>query len=327
MTQQTTGFFPALARMERQFPPLARTREPFWRPQIPAPARDILVPAWNWRSIHECPEGARLLSLDANAAYIGAAGGVKVAHSHLTPTGGIDLPAPRDVLPGYYRVTVPYWAFSATLVHPLGNSTRVETETDVWIAAPTLVLLLELLEEGAIAELTILDSWTAQAHTTFRAWVDHLKGIRRDLMDAQHQAHPDGDRPADCECVPCTRLAEFKLGYSAAWSMMLTGERCKTRRPDWAHTVYAQHAATMWRKAWRYTATGCPVIAMGHTDEITVMEADLPEVMARPKPPFRIDATGYAIGALKPKSVEVATAEHTAGPTALYDDTDTGDLI
>jgi len=97
------------------------------------------------------------------------------------------------------------------------------------------------------------------------------------------------------------RYDAFKQGYSAALSMMLTGEKCLTRRPDWAHTIYAQHAASTWRKAWRWTFTGRPLVAMGAVDEIAVLSGDVGDVITLPKPPFRYDASGRIPGALKPK--------------------------
>jgi hypothetical protein len=313
--------FAALSLMERKLPPLKYGRPPYWRAPVTPPSRDCHVPTWNWISPHEVPEGADVLSLDTNGAYLGAAGGVKVAHSHLSHQGGLHvLPEPREVLPGYYRITVPYWAFSGTIVSPLGDSSRLETETDVWVAAPTLVLLLELLEEGTITDVVVLDSWTARITCEFRSWTGRLKSIREELLDGIEATHTDAARAAMVD-----KYNAFKEGYSAALSMMLTGERCQTHRPDWSHTVYAQHAATMWRKAWRYTGTGHPLVSMGTTDEIAILAADLPEVLSRPKPPFRFDSTGRTIGAMKPKPY-IAPEASTTRPLALADDTD-GDVL
>jgi hypothetical protein len=291
--------FPALSRLERmpELQPRKFNREPFWRAPITPASRDCYVPTWNWHSFHEVPEDAERLILDANGAYIGAAGGVKIAHSHLTHTGPLEHLEPRDVDPGYYLITVPYWAFGGTIVSPLGDSSRLETEPTMWIAHPTLILLLELLEFGAIAEVTILDSWTARTTTDFKKWVAHLKEVRAEILDALGQAQTDAAQEALLD-----KYDRFKEGYSAALSMMLTGEKCKTRRPDWVHAVYAQHAATQWRKGWRWTETGRPLLSMGHVDEIEVLAEDLPVVMSRPKPPFRFDDSGRTIGAMKTKA-------------------------
>lgn len=297
-------FFRALAIMEKEAQPTYYGREPYWTPPVPAPAENAYLPVWNWVSptlADMAPEGEELLTLDVNGAYLGAMGGVSIAHSHLTRTGApMATPLPREVDPGYYLIRVPYWAFSGTIVSPLGDSSRLQTETEVWVAHPTLILLLELTETGALGGIDILDSWTAHTRTSFRAWTDRLKFSRSERLHAVAAAHPHG-APPKCQCPPCAAYSAFKDGYSAALSMMLTGDKCKTRRPDWTHAVLAQHAASQWRKAWRFTETGRPVVAMGHTDEITIFAADLQQALDRSKPPFRYDATGHRLGALKPK--------------------------
>lgn len=299
VTEAKLPMFPALARMERDYPPLKSGREPFWRAPITPPSKDCYVPAWNWTTPHHIPADAERVHLDANGAYIGAAGGVQIAHSGLSHTGRLDATgmAPREVEAGYYLIRVPYWAFSGTIVSPLGNPAHLEHENTVWIAHPTLVLLLELLEFGALGDLTILDSWTARITTNFRKWVAHLKEVRIEILDAIGQAQTDATREALED-----RYNRFKDGYSAALSMMLTGEKCKTRRPDWTHAVHAQHAASMWRKGWRWTETGHPLLSMGHVDQLEVLGDDLDELMARPTPPFRFDDTGRNIGAMKTKT-------------------------
>lgn len=291
--------FPALSRMEKrpELQPRHYDREPYWRAPVTPPTADVLVPSWAWNN-PAAPDTVQTLTLDANGAYLGALGGIRIAHSGLSHRGPIDWPiSPREVLPGYYLIEVPWWAFSGTIVHPLGDSARLQTDTRVWIAHPTLVLLLELRDEGVLTDVVIEDSWTAQVTCDFRKWYDHLRQVRTECLDAIAQAQTDATRTALRE-----RYDAFKEGYSAALSMMLTGEKCKTRRPDWTHAVHAQHAASMWRKGWRWTATGKPLISMGHVDELTVLAEDLPEVMARPTGrPFRFDPSGRSLGAMKPK--------------------------
>ena len=207
-------------------------------------------------------------------------------------------------------VKVPYWAFSGSIVSPLGNSARLETEDAVWIAHPTFILLLELLEEGSLGELVVFDSYTAKYATDFREWAAALKTVREQLLDDRDEIHPQ-IVPDKCTCPVCTRYNAFKEGYSAALSMMLTGDKCHTRRPDWAHAVMAGYAANQWRKAWRFQGTGHPILFMGHVDEITILAADLHEVLARPKPPFRYDQSGRALGALKVKDTATEVPEQT----------------
>jgi hypothetical protein len=319
------SMFPALKILERNpaYQPTRYNREPYWRPPVTEPSKDCYIPTWNWRSVNAdtIPAGALAATLDVNGAFLGAMATVSIAHSHLAPTGKIDWPmGPRDVQPGYYRIVVPYWAFSGTIVHPLGDSARLQTDVDVWVAAPTLVLLLELLEANALGDVAILDSYTANVATDLRKWQGRLKEIRAGLLDDRDAEHPDSI-PDDCECPACSAYNAFKTGYSAALSMMLTGDKCATRRPDWSHTVYAAHAANQWRKAWRYTGTGHTLLAMGEVDTITVIAQDLPAALNRPKPPFRMDESGRALGAFKTKRTQDGSQlpDQTGGPRPTLD--------
>jgi hypothetical protein len=298
-TPTEVRMYPALRELERVTPPLKFGRPPYWRPEIVQPSKDVYIPTWNWTSPHDYAEGDEVRVLDVNAAYLAAIGSVQIAHSQLIRRGAPDgIPAPRKVRPGYYRITVPYWAFDGTIVHPLGDSSRLQSESAIWIAAPTLVLLLELAEEGHIGAFEILDAWNADVVTSFEGWSTRLKSLREVCMTRVDTAQNDARRQ---EAVD--HLNAFKRGYSAALSMMLQGQGCLTRRPDWPHTVYAQHAAATWRKAWRFTFTGATLVAMGAVDEIAILAKDLPTALARPKPPFRLDETGRAVGAFKTKTL------------------------
>ncbi len=309
-TETRTPTYAALRLMERTTPPLRYGRPPYWRAPEPFLDADPFVPSWNWVAIRDFAPGAELLTLDANAAFLGAIGSVTIAHSHLDHTGAFTShPAPRDLPPGYYKITIPHWAFSGTIVSPLGDSSRLETESAVWVMSPTLQLLLELEYEGHIGGFDILDSHTASVQTTFRSWAQKLGAERTQRLDHIDMAHPEAVVPKDCGCPACRRYVAFKEGYSIALSMMLTGERCATHRPDWSRTVYAAHSANQWRKAWRFTYTGGHLVSMGHIDEIQILRDDLPEAMSRPKPPFRLDSTGRAVGALKIKREGVIAEE------------------
>ena len=313
VTNADEPMFRALKLMEGRHKPTRYDREPYWRAPVTPASQQAYVPSWTWSGVNELPEGSKALTLDSNGAYLGGMTTVKIAHSDLKRTGSIahhDLPAPRAVRPGYYLVKVPYWAFSGSIVSPLGNSARLETEDAVWIAHPTFILLLELLEEGSLGELVVFDSYTAKYATDFREWAAALKTVREQLLDDRDEIHPQ-IVPDKCTCPVCTRYNAFKEGYSAALSMMLTGDKCHTRRPDWAHAVMAGYAANQWRKAWRFQGTGHPILFMGHVDEITILAADLHEVLARPKPPFRYDQSGRALGALKVKDTATEVPEQT----------------
>ena len=325
-TDVTTNprMFPALRLMERTAVPTLYNRPPYWRPAVPAPAAEVLIPSWHWRHVEAdtIPDDDTPVTLDYNGAYLAAIGSVEVAHGELKHYGTQDPYQlnPRKVLPGYYRVEVPYWGLSGTLVSPLGDSARLETETSWWIAHPTLVLLLELLAEGAIGELEITDSYCSEKVTNFRKWSAKLKDARTRLLDDRDAAVTDDERAATT-----ARYSAFKEGYGAALSMMLTGERSLTRRPDWAHAVYAQHAATSWRKAWRFTLTG-PVLAMGAVDEITVFRRDLDAALVQPKPPVKLDESGRALGHLKTKTTTPPAGDPEGAPELLMSE-DWSDLL
>lgn len=318
--------FPALRLLERAAVPTLYGRPPFWRPALPAPAREVLVPSWSWRHVEAGTiptDDDSPVTLDYNGAYLAAIGSVEVAHSALKHWGEQDAYtlSPRKVLPGYYRVRVPYWGLSGTLVSPLGDSARLETETEWWIAHPTLVLLLELLAEGAIGDLEITDSYCSDKPTNFRAWAAKLKEARTRLLDDRDAAVSDDERAATD-----ARYKAFKEGYGAALSMMLTGQQSLTRRPDWAHAVYAQHAATSWRKAWRFTLTG-PVLALGAVDEITVLRRDLDAALVQPKPPVKLDESGRTLGHLKTKTTTPEPAGDPEGAPELLMSEDWSDLL
>jgi hypothetical protein len=304
--------FPALRTLERQTPPLKFGRAPYWRAPVVIPAEDVYVPTWNWAPVSDLPDDLPLSILDVNAAYLSAMGQAKIAHSHLIRRGPIPhLPVPSQVWPGYYRITVPYWAFSATIVHPLGNSARIQTDDTLWVPAPSLRLLLELHETSSIGPFDILDCATPDVTTDFKSWATRLKSIRCECIDRIDMAQTQQRQEYERE-----RYDAFKTGYSAALSMMLAGTRSLTHRPDWTHTVIAEHAANTWRKAWRWTSISS-LIAMGATDEITVLSDDLAAALSRPRPPFRLDNSGRQPGAFKIKSTTTTGAAEILRPDTL----------
>lgn len=291
--------FPALRVMERQTPPLKYGRPPYWRAPAPSCAQEVYIPTWNWMGTHDFEDGQDITVLDVVAAYLAAIGTVKIPCSQLIHRGAIHhLPAPREVQPGYYRINTPYWAFTGTIVHPLGDSARVQTEDTMWVASSTLILLLELEAEGHLGQLSIIDSWTPDVVTDFRSWAARLRSIREECLDRIDMAQLEQTRQAEA-----ARYDAFKTGYSVALSMMLTGRGCATFRPDWAHEVYAAHAANTWRKAWRYTFTGAHIVSMGAVDELAILTQDLPRALALPKPPFRYDPRGRQVGAFRTKTL------------------------
>lgn len=308
--------FPALKVLERQCPPLFDGRPPYWRAPLTPPTAEFYCPTWNWQSPHDFPEGAEVTVLHTAAALLEAAGACFIAHSQLVRTGPLTSERrPRTVAPGYYRITIPRWAFSGTIVSPLGDSARLETEPTVWVAAPTLVLLLDLEQAGHFAGLSILDSWTAPVRADLCSWTARMKSLRTECLDRIATCHTDAARAA-----ARARYEAFTASCAAAIADMLTGDGHLTRRPDWAHTIYAQHAAMQWRTAWRYTYTGAPLVALPHTDEIAVLAKDLPDILALAKPPFAYDPTGRQAGALTARQTTHISAAPYEDTVALADE-------
>ncbi|MEV8530105.1 hypothetical protein AB0451_39535 [Streptomyces sp. NPDC052000] len=297
--------FPALRIMESRTQPLRYGREPHWRAPVVVDPEHVYTPTWDWTTPRDLPENAPVTVLHVTAACLDAMGSdVKIAHAQLKRTGPLKGVVPAAVNPGYYKITVPYWAFSGTIVHPLGNGTPVQLDQTLWIAAPTLVNLLTLSDAGHLGYFKIIDSYTSDVTVTFTSWSDRLGSIRREYMDRLDLAHTETDRKG-----AQAHLDMFDEGYAAALSAMLTGERCKTHRPDWAHTIYAQAAVETWRKAWQWTTCSKPLVSMSDADEIAVLSADILGVLGLPKPPFRYDPTGRVPGAMQPQHTTVFGCE------------------
>lgn len=308
----TPKMFPALSLLEKRALPTLHGHLAYYRAPVPAPAQaHVLIPSWNWTGVRAAEhDPADTITLDVNGSYMAALGGVDIAFTDLKRMGPVDSMAlhPRQVLPGYYRIIVPSWALDGTIVHPLGGDADRMVGKPVWIAHPTVILLLELMDQGVLGYFDIVDTWVSPQRADFRAWNRLLKQSREGLMDAVDVVHPDG-APSACKCSEaCLNYRAFKEGYGAAFSMMRTGQSCKVRRPDWADAVYAQHTAARWRNAWRFSAIG-PVLFMGSTDELTVCRDDLTTALGKTSPPLKMDASGRALGHYKVKAAPAETAD------------------
>lgn len=308
--------FPALTLMERRTPPTLYGRGPFWRPPIHPVSHKVFIPSWTWQNLI-ADDDPDTITLDVNGAFMAAIGTVKIAMGGLQPLGqpldATDLD-PRKIWPGYYQVSMSHWAFAGTLVSPLGTEDVPPPGRRFWIAAPTLELLLELLLEGSIGELNIHDALVCSKQGDFRAWNAALKTVRDARLDDIAKAETDGKK-----LVAKVAYKKFKEGYSSALSIMLTGNGGMTRRPDWAHTVYARHAAASWRKAWKFSAVG-PVLAMGRTDELTVTRTDLTSAIQSLRPPIKLDPSGRILGHYKEKENDPERDQVPAEVLALADD-------
>lgn len=307
--------FPALRILERRTPPTLYGRGPYWRPPILPASQKVTIPAWSWTN-PIADDDPDTITLDTNGAFLAAIGSVDIAMSGLSSVGEVDATTvnPRSVWPGYYQISVAHWAFGGTLVSPLGTEAPTTPGARMWVAHPTAQLLLELLHEGSLGDLVIHDAVVSNRRGNFRSWNAALKTVRDARLDDIAKAEtPDQLRAAK---LAYTR---FKEGYSSALSMMLTGEKCQTRRPDWAHAVYAQHAASSWRKAWRFSTVG-PVLGMGRVDEITVRRADLATAVQSTRPPIKLDPSGRMLGHYKEKVFDEADEAPTPEVAALADD-------
>jgi hypothetical protein len=310
--------FPALALMERTCPPLRFGHEPVWN--IPDAVTDPYVPVWHWHAIRDFVPGSEVLTLETVGGLLDGIAEASIAHTelqHYGPWAG--HPEPWGMPPGYYRITVPRWVFTGTIVSPLGDSARLETEDAVWVLAPTLQLLLELSAKGYLSGFQIIDSYVSFVTTSFRTWSAKLRAERFQRLgyvDAAH--HQEETRPAGCTCAMCRRYAAFTAGYTGALRKLETGTGA-THRPDWAHTVYATYAARQWRKAWAYTFTGMPLVSMGHVDELQVLTEDLMAVMRLPKKPVHVDLVGIHVGALQIKHAGHLVDEAPAGISLAKD--------
>lgn len=292
----------ALDLMLDQFPPKVSGRGPFWRPRPAKPYKEIREPAWSWRAplrplspstwgygtTTMLLDSDHVLTLDANAAYLGAASSVELAHGALQKTGRI--PFSRKI-PGYWLVTAHEWLVP-WIWSPLGTATVPDR---VWLTTPTVTLLDQLADDGYWPGVEIHDSWTSRSVCRLRRWTDQVASDRRTALRRR------ADFPGLYEDV--------KTGYSMAVTMMGTGKNSLCYRPDWSQSIRAQHAATTWRKVWRAIARGCPVLASGTVDEVSVPLAayrELHEERETTPNPLALDETGERLGTFKIKATTLA---------------------
>lgn len=297
MTDERITQSRALRALEGECAPKLRGRDPFWRPKPPAIATDVYTPAWDWMDNAQDDAGEALVILDAIAAYVTAISSVTVAHGALEHTG----PVMDATAVGYYLITIPAWEVPG-IVHPLG--TDIVWGDQVWVAHPTAQLLQQLAADGYAAALEIHDSWTAPTSVRLRKWSDILKARRNLALDEVDAARAAGSPELLTEANAF--YTDLKISYSIAVQMMLTGEKCKTRRPDWAHAIVATHSANIWRKVWRCVLAGKYPAGMGAVDEVAFTWTTFHELMydIRGGSPLKVDPTGRQLGAFKVKDVD-----------------------
>jgi hypothetical protein len=284
--------------------PLLYGGKPFWKPAAPPIVDQVRIPDWGWEYPVPLDAGTQLVSLDVSAAFLSAASSAQFAHGGLVDTGT------RGEGPGYYLVDAHHWN-DHRIVSPLGNTPMEGAR--VWVKYPTLHLLrgLAALEHAPWPDVIVYGSWTCpkrvdnlgrERGTTFRMrkWVEAIQKDRAAVM-------------ADIADDPCDEAARkrydmIKDGYSIAIEMMAgakEGKKIKAniRRPDWTHTIRAQHAASHWRRCYGAVLAGHGPISMGATDEVAFTMDDFNALMKRASPVFRFDPTGVGLGTLKIKEV------------------------
>lgn len=281
-----------LDALETDFAPMRGGRVPFWRPELPG-ITDIVhtLSGWTWSREYD----GDVVSLDRSGAYIAAASSVTVAHGPLTHTGPLDR---FDGRPGYYLVDVHPWHEEESLPHPLGRPIKDQ----LWVPHPTVALLVDLADAGRWPDVTILDSYTGDP-CRLKDWAQHINALRTHAITGYGR---DSDQ-----------ASAVKESYGMAFSMMLgswneagTGRvwKCKARRPDWTHSIYAQSSATLYRWAddiRQMVPADLRPVGLKNVDELVIPAAALEIVTTTERPggrkPMVIDADGLRLGSFKVK--------------------------
>jgi hypothetical protein len=294
-----------LAALEGEYAPMRRggpdnhLRPPFWRPELPGITFSAhVVSSWSWSRRYK----GRTVTLDRSGAWIAAASSVTVAHGELQHTGEIEF----DGKPGYYQVQVHPWHFAHEAPHPLSGAQRRDT---VWVPAPTMALLRDLAEQGRWADVTVLDSYTADG-TRLDKWAGFVNQLRRVAITEYGR---------DSE-----QYAMVKEAFGMALSLMLgsPGEsgvarrwRCAAQRPDWTHAIQAQASATLyrWAEACRAVDPKHAPVQLRNVDELVIPAAALDVVTTKERPgglaPLTIDPAGIKLGSFKIKEPAPAGGE------------------
>lgn len=300
MTDQTVPEpYRAMHMLTEMYPPKVKGRLPYWRPKAPAVLRDLHVPVFNWeRQGCDCDDDDTV-TMDLNGAYLAAASSATFAHGALDVEGPVPIKAP-----GVYLITAHGWP-NGELPSPLG--TQPQGAARVWVAHPTAILLDELSREGYWPEVEVHDAYTAATSCRLRPWTTAVTADRDNALKRRALVAADVVAGlADHQDVEAAELdyQAIKDGYSIAVQLMrgpAEGAKTKSKvyRPDWYATIHAQHAASMWRKAWRTVLAGWGPVAMGGVDTVTWRTQDLAEIQMRPVPLLRVDPTGHQLGAFK----------------------------
>jgi hypothetical protein len=280
-----------------------RFPEPLWAADMP----DLTAhfPAYTWEREGFEHVTDRVL-IDHNGSFMAPLSGTWFAHGGLVRTGAhADTRSPA---PGYHLIDVHRWS-DPRMPSPLGGITGdvvkgartverarggVSVVRRAWVAAPTVELLHTLAEAGHWPDVTVYDSWTPQDgfKTRFEAWAKLLKKAREDAIAT-------GDPAAKAAAK------DGPGGYVRVFQMFIRNAddpKSIVNRPDWNHTIRAQHAANLWRKLWQLVnETGIPVLRIRRTDEVFLSREGYEQLLDTPDAPVKLDLTGIKLGAFKLK--------------------------
>lgn len=272
-----------LAMLEGELLPSVRGRKAYKRPPQPPETvlRQVRTPAWKWHYTGAdlaSMLGQKLVTVDANAAYLSAASSVVVARDGLRHTGPW---VKYERHPGFYQLMVDEDAWQdLRLVSPLGTA---DYRPVIWLSEPTVTLLQELVRADMWPALVIIDSWTSPEGARMTKWTDHLRELRADLILGGTTSEYD----------------RFKLAYSQAVQMLKGSPLCMICRPDWYHAIHAQHTANIWRKAWKTALAGCGPVSAGSVDALTYTEDAFMRTQQAQPPLLRLDQSGLSFGTFK----------------------------
>lgn len=287
-----------LGLLRHQCAPQVNRRNPYWAPNMSRTfyELDTLVPDWK----HELPtDQGPIVTLDKNAAWFSAAASSELAHGILENTGEIEFDKNR---PGYWLIDFHHWNHKA-IVSPLGR-TRLKTG---WVATPTVAVLERLTDEGVWPGITIHGSWTTTTRMRLNrpadggGWSNVVRDMRSTILT---ELIEEGLTPEEIQAHP--RYKGFKDSYAVALEEIRKGfnspdgmKEHRIYRPDWYHTIVAQHAASHWRKGWDLLNHNLGPVAIGTRDEISFRKRDFIKILDQGL--IKIDQTGRTLGAYKIK--------------------------
>jgi len=215
----------------------------------PGPKRPDAIwearPKWT----RPAPPTEAVTALDVNGAYLAA------MKTHL-PLGQLEhsTGAPFDrKRAGMHLITPPAWKEGHILPNPLGDR---EEAGPLWIAEPTLRLLLRVADHGLCEPPTIHESWTSGSSESV------LEKLRVTLATARKEALETGDD-----------VTETYVKSMYAKFVSTLGESNHNRaiyRPDWMHCIRTQAYSNLYWRAVKAFTNGCQVIRVTGTDELHI---------------------------------------------------------